>query len=580
MEIKRVLNIENHCIDEDKSFSELLKILSLSVNHNQGSGFAIVVNSKRKIKGVVTDSDIRKFLASHDTKLLSIKTVMRSDFIAVEENWNQDEIVSYLVGQMQKRGWQTGLPVKMIPVLSNYEPVGLIDATELESAIELRRDNCIVVGLGYVGLTLALTLAQSGRKVFGFEIDKSKINNLKMAKSYIVETGIDNLLSNNLNRNFFPVDSLDNTNNSSGIRNIYFVCIGTPLDDKKEADLKHIKYFLKSVMESLRDGDIIVMRSTVPVGTGRLIVSEIERAKNWRVGINFHYVSAPERTVEGNAIKEIHDLPQIIGGATSSCLSKGISLFQNICLSFSPVGSIETAELTKIAGNAYRDYVFGFSNFLSIICQEFNIDVNELIQASNHGYSRSAIPSPSPGVGGPCLTKDSYFLPSKDSFFEFSPILAARKVNEVMPIGALEFIHKYLTIQKTTKCIGIGIAFKGIPETNDYRNSSAIDFINHLSTRSNSIHIWDAVLEAIEVDLGFEFHSENNDYDLIAILNNHPNNIGFVNGILAETKNKRILVFDPWRLLDSNNLRASQNLDVIDYFSLSHHEKILIRKEG
>lgn len=579
MKIKRLLNIENHCIAEDKSFSELLKILNLSVNHNQGSGFAIVIDSKKKIKGVVTDSDIRKFLSSNDTHLLSIKSVMRSDFIAIEESWNQDEIISYLVDQMQKRGWQTGLPVKIIPILSNHKPVGLIDATELESAIELRRDNCVVVGLGYVGLTLALTLAQSGRKVFGFETDKKKLDNLKMANSYIAEPGIDNLLSNNLDVSFFPIENLEKIDRTSGVRNFYFVCIGTPLDEDKNANLEYINFFIESVMEFLSDGDAIVMRSTVPVGTGRLIISTIEKAKNWRVGINFHYIAAPERTVEGDAIKEIHDLPQIIGGATNPCLAKGISIFQSICKSFSPVTSIETAELTKIAGNAFRDYVFGFSNYLSLICQEFNIDTNEMIRASNHGYSRSSIPTPSPGVGGPCLSKDSYFLPTRSLPFDYSPVLAARRINEIMPVVALEFIEKYFTIEKSTKCLGVGLAFKGIPETNDYRNSTSIDFIDCLSSKSDIIHVWDAILDATQVDIRFKFHFAENDYDLIALLNNHPENVQLVSDILGKTRKTKIVIFDPWRLLDHHNLTLSDTLKEIDYFSLSHHEKVLVRQE-
>ena len=572
MKFNKELYIKEYMIHDNASIEELLETLNKKVNANFGSGFALIINSLGDLVGTIEDSDIRKFLSKASKTDLKIMEIMRTDFISVEAKLNQKEVVESIIVQMNNRGWSTSLPVKVIPVVDNGKPVGLLDIEEIDQAIHMKKNKHIVVGLGYVGLTLALSLAQSGRKVLGYENDISRIESLRNGKSYIFEPGIENLLKQNINKNFIVESDTAAIRNESGIRNIYFLCVGTPLDSSKKPNLDIIWKAIFEILTLLKKGDAVVMRSTVPMGTGSKIVSHIEDNLGWEIGVDFHYISAPERTVEGNALREIRELPQIISGATESCQLLGLSIFQGLANSVTPLEKIESAELVKLMGNAYRDYTFGFSNYFIENCQEFNIDINLVIESSNRGYPRSSIPLPSPGVGGPCLTKDSYFLQSSN--LGYSPIIAARNINESIPTNSVEFIESKISKLTELSCLAIGIAFKGTPETNDFRNSPAVEFLQALENKVQSINIWDSVLGAENIKLDYEKDTLKNTYDMYALLNNNPKNADYFNDKIKNHVGSEIIIYDPWRLLNPNHLITSENTKTVHYLSLSHHEII------
>jgi nucleotide sugar dehydrogenase len=313
------------------------------------------------------------------------------------------------------------------------------------------------------------------------------------------------------------------------------------------------------------------MRSTVPVGTGQTIIEQIQIARDWKVGADFHYISAPERTVEGNALAEIRELPQVISGATDACLILGLRLFQNLSNSVTPLDRIESSEMVKIMGNAYRDYTFGFSNFLISICQQYNLDINLLIDASNRGYPRSTIPKPSPGVGGPCLTKDPFFFFEDALNISKSPVIAARKINEQIPKQSVKFIKSRMNNLKDFNCLVIGIAFKGIPETNDYRNSSSIDFIEELKPELKSVDYWDCVVKDVELEINTGEYHQNKKYNFYAILNNNPKNLEFFTQLELGDVEGQIIIYDPWRQINPNFINLPSTIKTLNYFSLSHH---------
>jgi signal-transduction protein with cAMP-binding, CBS, and nucleotidyltransferase domain len=167
--------IDSYVISEDSNFDNLLLVLNKKLSSNYGSGFALVTDSKGILTGVVEDSDLRKFLSKNSPLELQIKFVMRKDFISVTEGLTEDQIVNSVVEQMGQRGWYTTLPVKVIPITKNGKPVGIMDLKELELMISQKTDRNIVVGLGYVGLTLAVSLAETGRKVYGIDNNALKI---------------------------------------------------------------------------------------------------------------------------------------------------------------------------------------------------------------------------------------------------------------------------------------------------------------------------------------------------------------------------------------------------------------------
>jgi len=563
--------IDSYVISEDSTFDNLLLVLNKKLSSNFGSGFALVTNSKGILTGVVEDSDLRKFLSKNSPSELEIKFVMRKDFIAVTEGLTEDQVVNSVVEQMGQRGWYTSLPVKVIPITKNGKPVGIMDLKELESMISQKTDRNIVVGLGYVGLTLAVSLAEIGRMVYGIDSDELKISDLAKGKSHILEPGIDKILNSRINKNLFVSQHFIDISDLPGLRNIYFICVGTPLTSKGTADLSAVMKCIKDITKSLKTGDTIVMRSTVPVGTGQELIEQIQIARDWKVGTDFHYISAPERTVEGNALKEIRELPQVISGATEACLLLGLRLFQNLSNSVTPLDRIESSEMVKIMGNAYRDYVFGFSNLLISICQQHNLDLNLLIDASNRGYPRSTIPEPSPGVGGPCLTKDPYFLFEDALNFSQSPVIAARKINQLIPKQSVKFIKSKINNLKDFNCLVIGIAFKGVPETNDYRNSPSVDFIEELKPEVKSVDYWDCVVKEVDAEINAGKYHQDKKYTFYAILNNSPKNLEFFTQLELNDAGGQIIIYDPWRQINPNFINLPSTIKTLNYFSLSHH---------
>ena len=563
--------IDSYVISEDSTFDNLLLVLNKKLSSNYGSGFALVTNSKGVLTGVVEDSDLRKFLSKNSPLELQIKFVMRKDFISVTEGLTEDQVVNSVVEQMGQRGWYTSLPVKVIPITKNGKPVGIMDLKELESMISQKTDRNVVIGLGYVGLTLAVSLAETGRKVYGIDSDQLKISDLAKGKSHILEPGIEKILNSRINKNLFVSQHFIDISDLPGLRNIYFICVGTPLTTKGTADLSAVMKCINDITKSLKTGDTIVMRSTVPVGTGQEIIDQIQIARDWKVGTDFHYISAPERTVEGNALKEIREVPQVISGATEACLLLGLRLFQNLSNSVTPLDRIESSEMVKIMGNAYRDYVFGFSNFLISICQQYNLDLNLLIDASNRGYPRSTIPVPSPGVGGPCLTKDPYFFFEDALNFSESPIIAARKINELIPKQSVKFIKSKRNNLKDFNCLVIGIAFKGVPETNDYRNSPSVDFIEELKPEVKSVDYWDCVVKDVDAEINADKYHQDKKYTFYAILNNSPKNLEFFTQLELNDVEGQIIIYDPWRQINPNFINLPSTIKTLNYFSLSHH---------
>lgn len=569
-------NINTYIVDINSKFEVLLSVLSKKVNANFGSGFAIIVDHVGKIVGIVEDADLRKFLLKYPDKKPQINEIVRRDIITVNKNLNKQELINSIVSQINLRGWATVLPVRIVPVIDEGKPVGLIDIVEIQLAIQQNKNNYIILGLGYVGLTLALSLARLGRNVFGIDTNQHRIEQLNKYNSYVVEPGIDPLLKTHLNNNLRVDSKLDSISKETGVKNIYFICVGSPLGSDKKPDLQPIWLAVEDLLKVLKPNDAIVMRSTVPVGFGREIISLIEAKLKWKVGNEFNYIAAPERTVEGDALKEIKDLPQILSGATDSCQLLGLSIFQDLANSVTPIAKIESAELVKVMSNAYRDYIFGFSNYFIDICQNYRLDINLIIEASNRGYPRSTIPSPSPGVGGPCLSKDSYFLPEEVNSIGVSPLIAARRVNESIPEKSAGFIKTMIPHITKFKCLGIGIAFKGVPDTNDLRNSPSLDFLNAIKKSVRSINIWDTSIVDEDSKLDFPVASHLEEYNFYAILNNNPKNLGCFNNRILRNKSSEVIVFDPWRMLTVSQISTSNNIKVIHYFSLSLYQKVFL----
>jgi nucleotide sugar dehydrogenase len=564
--------IQNLIIYEDESIGRLFEVMTQVVTPRLGSGYAIVVNREAQAAGVVTDADFRKFLAKNGRLPRNIAEVVHTEFISVAEGLSESEVLESLLDQMKSRGWKTVLPVRFVPVLKSGIPVGVIDAQDLQFAISSHRDQLVIVGLGYVGLTLALAASSAGMSVIGIDPDCEKIESLNSKKSYISEPGLENLLEEFVGSNFFPRNTLSEMVRSPGQSWNFILCVPTPLTSDLSLDTSYINQAIKELIPHFQIGDSIIMRSTVPIGTTREIAIVIEKDLGWSVGKDFYAISAPERTVEGNALYELRELPQILGGVTPNCAQHGYDLFQKISKRLVPVSTSEVSETIKITSNAFRDYSFGFSNYLAKVAQSYNLDVNEIIDNANFGYLRNSIPKPSPGVGGPCLSKDPYLLFNSGFTNTESPIYAARKVNESMTQYVYNHLVEKIPGLLSLEILMLGLAFKGSPETNDMRNSPSIDLAHLFLKEGKRIFGWDAVVENSTIP-GIFLQSEITiKPQVFLILNNHENNVDKLNAFLLGN-NEKIWIFDPWRLIGDPKEILRFAPQGVTYLTLSNSEE-------
>ncbi len=421
-------------------------------------------------------------------------------------------------------------------------------------AVHMRNERICVVGMGYVGLTLALKLSELGFLVTGTDRRQRAIEPLSQGKSHFFEHGLDELLQRELGKQFRFQLELDPQ------ADIYIVAVGTPVKDKVP-NLEDLRSASESLGKVLHKGNMVILRSTVPVRTTRdLVLPILERVSGLKGGTDFHLAFAPERTIEGNALQELTTLPQVVGGLTDECVERTVSLFAKMTPSIVPVRNLEAAEMVKVVNNIYRDVTFAFANEVAQLCDRYNIDSHDVIKAANVGYERSRVPLPSPGVGGYCLTKDPHIFAYAARQVGFEPQLVpmARSVNEQMPGHVTDKVNAFMRMTGRNvagaKALLLGVAFKGHPETSDIRFSPTIDVAKLLSSHGYDVHAYDRRVPAEEIlkesmkpvanlEDGFR------DADVIIVMNNHPMFAELdVAALLPLAKSPR-LYFDTWRML-------------------------------
>lgn len=555
-------------VKKTASLFELLETMGQITPSGNSSGFAIAVDDLENVVGVISDSDLRRYLLKKQMLPLGVSDLVNDDFIYISEADYINNLSTSVYEAISVRGWKTKVPIRFLPVIENKKVVRVLDLIELDGIIENQKDLIYVIGLGYVGLTFALFMASQQKKIVGIEIDENKVENLLKKMSYVNEIGLQNLLEQTIGTFFNPTNTYEIINQRKfGVSATFVLCLPTPLNESNRPNEKYLLDAIIKLTDYIKSGDLLVLRSTVPIGFCRKAATIIEERTNLKIGIDFYLVFAPERTIEGNALSELASLPQIIGGVTKECQKKGSVFFQHFTSNTIIVDKIEEAELIKIASNAYRDYVFAFSNYLAIVAQEYALDINTLIKNANNGYARNNFPAPSPGVGGPCLTKDPYFMPIIDSH-DKSPIYVARKFNEKMPERVVKFLQTQIGSQINSKEIAVlGLAFKGIPETNDLRNSTNIEIYNLLKTLKYYVTVFEPTL-----DLGMlpSIYQKINKPAIILVLNNHPKNIDKVLELLSTTEHSLIWLFDPWRLIPLNITHVTKSK--VMYLTLSNSE--------
>lgn len=571
-------DISSLLIKETTSLLDILRLFEEANKKNLPKGLAIVINDDGKLIGTVTDGDIRRAILSEKHLNIQSGAVMQENPICFPDNLSMQEIVERIPSELEKRGRKSKKFLgKIIIVNVDYKPLKVIEYHQLwEQRIATHR-HIVAVGLGYVGLTLALALSDAGFKITGVDVDKEKVTKLRKGDCYIHEIGLPELLRENIDRNFFADTELPDDGD------VFIISVGTPVVGVKEGQLPrpvmdYLEGSLEMISKKLRPGNLVVLRSTVPVATCRdYVIPKLEELTGMRCGFDFHLSFAPERTAEGKAVKELRELPQIIGGYNTDSVEATAAIFKELTSTIIRVDSLEAAEMAKLINNSFRDYVFAYSNFVSQLASKFNINIFDVIRAANEGYPRDKVPLPSPGVGGPCLTKDPYIFSSVAAKVNLPDVVFkdSRYINEGMHPFIVEAVKKQLNALgkdiKNAKVLVCGLAFKGYPETGDIRNSTSVEILQMIEKEGAKVYGYDpvALIEDIEsfnikhvsVPDGFS------GMDVVMFLNNHRSFEKLDAFKMVRAMNESPIVFDGWNSFHEEDiLNARPSI----YMGLSH----------
>jgi UDP-N-acetyl-D-mannosaminuronic acid dehydrogenase len=415
-----------------------------------------------------------------------------------------------------------------------------------------------IVGLGYVGQTLAVILADVGFQVYGSEKDEKILDAIKKCQSHIKEPGINLLLKRHLGSNLFVGKPEEMYAHDA---DVFIIAVTSPVDKKtKIPNLEIVKSAINEIKDHLRSGQLVLLRSTVPVGTTRDVVKPILEESGLKAGEDFCLAFTPERTAEGVALKELRILPQIIGGINDKSVDEAAKIFRRATPTILCVSSLEAAELIKLLDNSYRDLRFAYANEIAKYCEKAGLNTFEVVNAANQGYPRNNIPVPSPGVGGACLTKDPYILMDCAKKFgeTLNLISKAREINEDMTKHMVEELKKHGPL-KNKKVFIAGFAFKGKPETNDMRDSPTLDIVKHLSSENVSISGFDPCVEKDKIrSLGIE-HVKNvedgmKDADVAIFMTNHDHFLNLDAKEIFSKMKKGGIVYDGWGIFDKKEI--------------------------
>lgn len=432
----------------------------------------------------------------------------------------------------------------------------LLKENKLEELIQTQKARVGVIGLGYVGLPLALTYIEKGFSVIGLDTDIQKIKSLSEGNSYIKDVSNQDIKQGLLRGN------LVFSNNMSMISecDVLVICVPTPLnEDTNEPDLSFIRAVVVQIIKFSRTNQLLILESTTYPGTTRNeIAKEIECRKDLKMGENYFITYSPERIDPGNIDFKVHDIPKIIGGMTKECLKQGKLFYSKIVKTIHTVSSPEIAETAKLLENTYRYVNLAFINEMASHCRELDIDIWEVIDASAtkpFGFQRFY---PGPGVGGHCIPVDPIYLKwvTNNKNLKTRFIDLATEINISIP--------SYI-VQKTKELLGssrgkvliIGVAYK--KNINDLRESPALKILSELISLGINTDYHDPLIlniqenkNAINKQSVFLNEKNLNQYDVVLIHTDHDR----IDFKLLEDTNATI--FDTRNILRSKNIKPNK----------------------
>ena len=385
-----------------------------------------------------------------------------------------------------------------------------------------------IIGLGYVGLPLAIEFAKAGIKTLGFEISGQKIQSINKGKSYIDD------VPNSDVKKLSMSGKLKATLNFSELKNqnCIIVCVPTPLRKSKDPDVSYILTATREIAKHLRKGQIIIFESTTYPGTTRELVKPLLEKKGLKAGKDFFLAFSPERVDPGNKTYTISNTPKVVGGITEKCTLVATMIYKIVANQVISVSNTETAEIVKLLENTFRAVNIAMVNEFALMCNKLNLDIWEIIQAASSKPFGFMPFYPGPGIGGHCIPLDPHYLGWKMKTLNFEPrfIELASAINSHMPEYTAHRIAELLNARKkaisASKILLIGIAYKS--DITDYRESPARDVFILLKKTGALVNYHDPYIPKARIN-GKPYKSVKlsettlKNHDCVAIMTHHAN---------------------------------------------------------
>jgi UDP-N-acetyl-D-glucosamine dehydrogenase len=349
-----------------------------------------------------------------------------------------------------------------------------------------------VVGLGYVGLPLAVEFGKSGFHTTGIDLDPRKIQAIAEKRSYIPDVPTSDV-ETLVNRG-----KLDATTDFSIVRELdtINICVPTPLRKTKDPDMSYIVSAVESIATFLHPGMLIVLESTTYPGTTDEVVQPILEATGLKAGVDFFLAFSPERVDPGNPTFQTHNVPKVVGGFSPTCSELAGALYGTAIKTIVPVSSTRVAEMVKLLENTFRAVNIGLVNELALMCDRMNIDVWEVVDAAKTKPFGFMSFYPGPGLGGHCIPIDPFYLSWKAKQSGFDPrfIELAGHINGSMPHYVVEKVADALNTRRKSvngaKVLIVGVAYKR--DIDDMRESPALDVMGLLHQKGAEVAYVDA----------------------------------------------------------------------------------------
>ncbi len=378
-------------------------------------------------------------------------------------------------------------------------------ASDLMEKIDRRTVRIAVVGMGYVGLPLAMSFARRGLRVTGLDRDTSKVKSLNARRSYILDITDEAIAA-------IPKANLRATTDEKVLAraDVVFICVPTPFTRAKAPDLRYVTAATETILKHLHPGQLIVLESTTYPGTTEEEVLPVLERGGMKAGKDFFLAFSPERVDPGNVRYGIENTPKVIGGLTPTCNKLACALYQLVVdqAKVVPVGSLKVAEMTKLLENTFRSVNIALINEMTFLADRMGINIWEVIDAAASKPFGFMPFYPGPGVGGHCIPVDPYYLSWKAREFDFWTkfIELSAETNQMMPLFVMNKLTRLLNDKgkalKGAKILALGVTFK--KNVNDARNSPAVRILNLMQRAGAKVTYHDPYVPVLDHTVGIE----------------------------------------------------------------------------